>query len=238
MSSQYYDDFEINESSIGRMRRRSMGSLLSSILFWIAIGLAAFFLLTLVVWLVWYRRQGIRYFETARMLIRTIISWVFWPIRFVLELLGFITTEVAQDTATIVSAAANIIPKPPHTTHTTVVKREIAECPPCEVTCEEKDCPKVDTKPFELEIAYLKDMVKLVGTIAQRENAINAQYQELYPGFSVLSPAVRRLSHEYNYIKNDLRKDSSKWQYFKNYFSKLTGIPSTSSDAIHYDVEL
>lgn len=115
-----------------------------------------------------------------------------------------------------------------------VVKHEIATCPPCNVKC--PDVP-VDNKsgPLELEIKYLKDMLKFTGSICKRENAINSQYRELYPGFSVNSPEVQRISTEYNFLKNQIRDDANEFQYFKNYFTKLTGIPSTSS-AVHYDL--
>lgn len=92
-------------------------------------------------------------------------------------------------------------------------------------------------KAMECEIRYLKNMVRFVGAMAMRENAINAQYRELYPGFSVMSPHVQRLSHEYNFLKNQLREDDNQWTYFKNYFTKLSGIPSASS-AVHYDLML
>jgi hypothetical protein len=116
----------------------------------------------------------------------------------------------------------------------TVITHQIAECPPCNVKCPD---PIIDTskKPIELEVNYLKDMLRFVGTICRRENAINAQYQELYPGFSVMSPHVQRISAEYNFLKNQMREDENKYTYFKNYFTKLTGIPSTSS-AVHYDL--
>lgn len=127
-----------------------------------------------------------------------------------------------------------LLPAKPQPTVTTITKNEIGQCPPCDVKC--PDVP-VDNKsgPLELEIRYLKAMLKFVGSIAKRENAINAQYRELYPGFSVMSPAVQRLSTEYNFLKNQIREDESEYSYFKNYFTKLTGIPSTSS-AVHYDL--
>lgn len=122
----------------------------------------------------------------------------------------------------------------PATTHTTITKNEISQCPPCDVKC--PDVP-VDTKSgaLELEIRYLKNMLKFTGAIAKRENAINAQYREINPGFSVMSPAVQRLSTEYNFLKNQIREDDAEYSYFKNYFSRLTGIPSTST-AVHYDL--
>ncbi len=118
-----------------------------------------------------------------------------------------------------------------------VTKHVITDCPPCNCDCNCPKCEECDHRPYELEIKYLKDMVRFLGSIGMRENAINAQFRELHPGFTVNSPHVRQLSVEYNYIKNQIRKDKNKWQYFKNYFSKLSGIPSTST-AIHHDLLL
>lgn len=137
-------------------------------------------------------------------------------------------------------AASGTTPTPvpfepqPATTHTTITKNEVSQCPPCEVKC--PDVP-TDNKSgaLELEIRYLKNMLKFTGAIAKRENAINAQYREINPGFSVMCPAVQRLSTEYNFLKNQIREDDAEYGYFKNYFSKLTGIPSTST-AVHYDL--
>jgi hypothetical protein len=123
-----------------------------------------------------------------------------------------------------------------NTTNTTITKNVIGQCPPCNVTCPDTPSESALTKPLELEITYLKNMLKFVGTISKRENAINSQYREVYPGFSVTCPSVQRLSAEYNYLKNQLREDEGEYNYFKNYFTKLTGIPSTSS-AVHYDAD-
>jgi len=130
-----------------------------------------------------------------------------------------------------------VIPEGVHSTQTEVTKHVITDCPPCNNECncpQQKEC---DHRPYELEIKYLKDMVRFVGSVAMRESAINSQFRELHPGFTVNSPRVRQLTHEYNYIKNQLRKNKNQWQYFKNYFSKLSGIPSTTT-AVHHELML
>ncbi len=156
-------------------------------------------------------------------LISKLINLILTPFRLILGLFGIgVAPAKPAGPDVLVSPDVNV------TTH------ELGTCPPCDVKCAECPLP-TDCKPYELEIKYLKDMVKFVGSMAQRENAINSQYRELYPGFSVMSPDVRRLSYEYNYLKNQLREDENEWTYFKNYFTKLSGIASTSS-AIHYDL--
>jgi hypothetical protein len=145
---------------------------------------------------------------------------------------------VIDEGGDVIAELEDKIPVPPvPTTHTEVIKHEVAECPPCTNECVCPTCEETDIRPYELEIKYLKNMVKMTGSIARRENAINSQYRELYPGFSVMSPHVRKLSHEYNFIKNEIRKDPEQWQYFKNYFSRISGIPS-SSQKVHYDLVL
>lgn len=204
---------------------------------WIFIILVVLLFVALIVWIVWYRPSGIGFGEFLGSILSQILRVLLWPIRFLLGLFGFYDEE-----GPLPGVNLPPVPLPPAlkpTSSTTITKHEIATCPPCEVDVQCPPCEDVSSeiKPLELEIQYLKDMVRFVGSIAKRENAINAQYKELYPGFNVLSPHVRKLSHEYNYIKDEIRKDKDKWQYFKNYFTKLTNIPSTTS-AIHYDVLL
>ncbi len=162
-------------------------------------------------------------------LLRKILDVVLIPFKLFLRLFTGTTSLVPLD------SPSQSTPGGGATTHTTITKNEIGQCPPCNVKC--PDVPDVDanTKPLELEIKYLKNMLKFVGTISKRENAINAQYREIYPGFSVMCPSVQKLSTEYNYLKNQLREDETEYNYFKNYFTKLTGIASKSS-AVHYDV--
>jgi hypothetical protein len=161
-------------------------------------------------------------------LFRKIFDVVLLPLKLFLRLF----TGGGKD-LTVTTPTIPLEPQPT-TTHTTITKNEVSQCPPCEVKC--PDVP-VDNKSsaLETEIRYLKNMLKFTGAIAKRENAINAQYREINPGFSVMCPAVQRLSTEYNFLKNQIREDDAEYSYFKNYFSKLTGIPSTST-AVHYDL--
>ena len=159
------------------------------------------------------------------------------PFKLILNLFGLGGVETSSTAAAPAPTEPKQYEMPSiQSTQTEIVRHEIQECPPCNVTCPEAP-PAQDCKPLELEIQYLKNMVRFVGAMAKRENSINAQYRELYPGFSVMSPHVRRLSNEYNFLKNQLRDDENEWTYFKNYFTKLSGIPSTSS-AVHYDLML
>lgn len=201
--------------------------------FWIFIILIIFFFITTMIWFFWYRSENISYGHFLSNMLSKILSIALWPIKFLFSLLGLTSND-----ETIVPGLPQLkLPEPSKAV--TITKHEIGTCPPCEVDVQCPPCNdhSADIKPLELEIKYLKDMVKFVGSIAKRENSINAQYRELYPGISVLSPHVRKLSHEYNYIKDEIRKDKDEWQYFKNYFTKLTNIPSTTG-AIQYDVEL
>lgn len=190
--------------------------------------LLLFFVVSLVLWLIWFK--GMSFSSFVILELQTMFNIAMWPIKFLLRTLGLWPGD-GGDSATPFPINANI-------TTTEIVKHELSECPPCNCKCECPECEKIDVKPYEMEIQYLKDMVRLVGSIAKRENAINAQYKELYPGFSVMSPHVIKLTTEYQLIKDGLRNDEDEWNYFKNYFSKLSGIPSaqqTSQPPVYDD---
>lgn len=184
-------------------------------LYILLLSLLLFVVISIVIWLVWFRNMKLMSF----MIMEFQVMWniAMWPIK---TLFGFLGLWNPSD--------ANVVPPPINMTTTEIVKHELSECPPCNCSCECPECEKVDTEVYDIEIKYLKDMVRLTGAIAKRENAINAQYKELYPGFSVMSPHVIKLSTEYQMIKEELRKDEEEWAYFKNYFSKLSNIPSVA----------
>lgn len=177
----------------------------------------------LIIWGIWYNPKGISFGEFIILFMKSIIDLILWPIKFLFGI-GEIVTDIDV-------SETPIIP----TTHTEIIKHEITDCPPCTNECVCPTCKETDTRPYELEIKYLKNMVKLVGSIARRENAINTYYKDIYPDFSINSPHVKKLTHEYNFIKDEISKNTDQWQYFKNYFSRISGIPSTSQ-AIHYDL--
>ena len=181
------------------------------------VALVAIFVLFIIAWAIFFRKKY------------GLLELLLLPFKLLLRVFG-LGAELPKPAISL----PQVIPPPSQVVD--VIKHEIGTCPPCDVKC--PDIPKAeDCKPLELEIGYLKKMVKFIGSMAKRENAINAQYREIYPGFSVMSPAVRRLSYEYNYMKNEIRDDENEWTYFKNYFTKLSGIPSTSS-AVHYDLTM
>lgn len=188
----------------------------------------------LIIWLVWYRPLGVSLGGFLVLTIKGIVNILLWPIRFILQVLGLWPGPPEPE---IIVDFPGIIEPPQPTTHTEIIKHEITECPPCTNECVCPTCEETDIRPYETEISYLKNMIKMTGSIARRENAINSQYRELYPGFSVMSPHVRKITHEYDFIKNEIRKDPDQWQYFKNYFSRISGIPS-SSQSINYDLVL
>lgn len=196
----------------------------------LAVLLIAFIVVMGLVWVIFFRRKF-----TLWELLKKVLNLALLPFRLILKLFGLGKGEEEPAAPTSEPTVVHDMPSI-QSTHTEVVRHEIQECPPCNVTCPEPPAGQ-DCSPLELEIRYLKNMVRFVGSMAKRENAINAQYRELYPGFSVMSPHVRKLSTEYNFLKNQIREDENQWTYFKNYFTKLSGIPSTSS-AVHYDLML
>ncbi len=216
------------------------------LIFKVLIGVAIALAIIMLVWVLFYRPYGIGIWDFVLLLMTTVVNLILWPIKFVLQLLGIMGSS-SNDTSSSTGPTGPALDNPlnalaPLITapmggmqNTTVVKHEIGECPPCNCSCDCPTCTETDVKPFQLEIKYLEDMVKMLGAIARRENAINAQYRELYPGFSIQSPHVQKITHEYNYLKNEIKQDEDEWGYFKNYFSRLSGIPSTSQ-SVHYDL--
>lgn len=115
-------------------------------------------------------------------------------------------------------------PTPPPVT---VTSASCPACPPCNMDCVCPEPKENACKSIEKENDYLKNMVRFISVIARRENAINSSFALMFPSTSVLSvPRVQQLNYEYNYLKNEFRKDRGLWEYMQNNFTKLTGIPS------------
>lgn len=198
------------------------------VVMWIFIVLTVAMIITSIVWASMYK-STMGYGDFLSMIITKIWNIAIWPIKLLMSMFGF-----GGDAIPIPIPIPQLPLPPAPTLNTVVTKHEITTCPPCQVDvkCPPCDDNKAEIKPLETEIKYLKDMLRFVGTIAKRENAINTQYKELYPGFNVQSPQVRKIGNEYTFIKEDIRKDKDEWQYFKNYFTQLTNIPSTSNTAL------
>ena len=75
-------------------------------------------------------------------------------------------------------------------------------------------------------------MVRYLGAITRRENAINRAVMAECPGVYGMVPFVQAVDAEFEFLKRHVRKDHQTWKYFQNYFTKLTGIPSTSMKEI------
>ena len=111
-------------------------------------------------------------------------------------------------------------------------------CPPCP-DCKCPDCPACNCpvndqklKSATEEITYLKWMVKFLGSIARRENAINRAIMKECPTTFSMVPMIQSSDQEYRFIKKDIGKDHDMLNYFNGNFTKLSGIPSTSYEEI------
>lgn len=111
-------------------------------------------------------------------------------------------------------------------------------CPPCP-DCKCPDCPACNCpvndqklKSATEEIHYLKWMVKFLGSIARRENAINRAIMKECPTTFSMVPMIQSNDQEFRLIKRDIGKDHDMLNYFNGNFTKLSGIPSTSYEEI------
>ena len=111
-------------------------------------------------------------------------------------------------------------------------------CPPCP-DCKCPDCPACNCpvndqklKSSTEEITYLKWMVKFLGSIARRENAINRVIMKECPTTFSMVPMIQSSDQEFRLIKKDIGKDHDMLNYFNGNFTKLSGIPSTSYEEI------
>jgi hypothetical protein len=111
----------------------------------------------------------------------------------------------------------------------------LPECPDCNCPeCPDCNCPVNDQKlkSAAAEIGYLKMMVKFLGSISRRENAINRAVMRECPTTFSMVPMIQSADQEFQYIKNDIGLDYSMLGYFKEHFTRLSGIPSTSYEQI------
>ena len=76
----------------------------------------------------------------------------------------------------------------------------------------------------QTEIKYLQLMIKFLGSIARKESAINNILINECPG--VYGTVPLSMDAEFNVIKRDIGNDPNTLNYFNNYFTKLSGIPS------------
>lgn len=104
------------------------------------------------------------------------------------------------------------------------------ECPDCKCPeCPECNCPVTDNqlRAAEAESKYLKWMVRFLGSIARRENAINRVMAKECPGVFAMVPTVQEVDQETQFIQKHIRKDDDMYRYFQTNFSKYSGIPAT-----------
>jgi len=105
----------------------------------------------------------------------------------------------------------------------------VPECPPCECpAAPDCICPVTDNqlKAAEAESRYLKWMVRFLGAIARRENAVNRVMAKQCPGVFAMVPMVQEVDLETQFIQRHIRKDDDMYKYFQTNFSKYSGVPS------------
>ena len=129
--------------------------------------------------------------------------------------------QIPQSAQVIVREVAKPCPNPPPCV--------IPECPPCECpAAPDCICPVTDNqlKAAQAESRYLKWMVRFLGAIARRENAINRVMAKQCPGVYAMVPMVQEVDLETQYIQRHVRKDDDMYGYFKTNFAKYSGIPA------------
>lgn len=129
-------------------------------------------------------------------------------------------------------------PPPQYVSSGNMEKITVPPCPPCP-DCKCPDCPACNCpvndqklKSATEELNYLKWMVKFLGSIARRENAINRAIMKECPTTFSMIPMIQSTDQEFRFIKKDIGKDQDMLNYFNANFTKLSGIPSTSYEEI------
>jgi hypothetical protein len=67
-------------------------------------------------------------------------------------------------------------------------------------------------------------MVRFLGALLRRENAINRVIGEHCPGAFPMVPLVQQVDQETRYVQDHIRKDSGMLDYFQNNFMKYSGV--------------
>ena len=120
-----------------------------------------------------------------------------------------------------------------------IKEKECPACPACKCPqcpdCKCPDCPKCDCGAIDMElesakskVSYLKWMVRFLGSLVRRENAVNRALMEQCPGLYGVVPFVQQVDSEVNFVKNHVKKDRGAWEYFQQYFTRYSGIPSSN----------
>ena len=126
-------------------------------------------------------------------------------------------------------------PQAPNSQQTIQSSPTCPECPDCNCPeCPACNCPVNDEKlrSASQEVIYLQWMVKFLGAIARRENAINRAVMKECPTTFSMIPMIQQNDQEFRLIKKDIGKDHDMLNFFNTNFTKLSGIPSTSYEEI------
>lgn len=108
-------------------------------------------------------------------------------------------------------------------------------CPDCECPeCPACNCGGLDVKleSSKLEIENLKWMVRFLGALVKRENALNRALLEQCPTLYGMVPFIQQNEAESLFLQNIIKKNAQINQYFQVYFTKLSGLPSDSFEQV------
>lgn len=128
---------------------------------------------------------------------------------------GFSSTQV------IIKEVPQACPNPPAC--------KCPECPDCKCPeCPDCNCPVTDAelKSSKAELEYLKWMVRFLGALLRRENAVNRVMSQHCPGTFAMVPTVQQVDQETQFVQNYIRKDAGMLNYFQQHFTKYSGIKS------------
>jgi hypothetical protein len=128
-----------------------------------------------------------------------------------------------------------------YTEATKVIIREVpGQCPNCPA-CKCQDCPPLSCPPCPdcvcpvsdekiksatEEIKYLKWMVRFLGALLRRENAVNRVMGEHCSGTFAMVPMVQKADHETQFVQAHIQKDNDMLNYFQEHFTEYSGIES------------